>query len=73
MAGVATAAAVVKRRAGEPVTALLDSAYFDTPDRLLSARRAVLRVRLTPDGYVQTLKAGDGLVRQEWEWPVAGP
>ena len=73
MAGVATAAAVVKRRVGEPATALLESAYFDTADRLLSARRAVLRVRLTPDGYVQTLKAGDGLIRQEWEWPVVGP
>ena len=73
MARVADAAAVVARRCGEPVTAALDSAYFDTAERLLSARRAVLRVRLTPNGYIQTLKAGDGLVRREWEWPVAGP
>ena len=61
------------RRDGEPVTASLESTYFDTPDRQLSARRAVLRVRLTPGGYVQTLKSGDGLTRHEWEWPVPGP
>ncbi len=64
---------MVARRSGEPVTATLDSSYFDTAERLLSTRRAVLRVRLTPDGYVQTLKAGDGLVRGEWEWQLTGP
>ncbi|MEI6557122.1 MAG: CHAD domain-containing protein [Rhodospirillaceae bacterium] len=73
LAAVSDAAAVVGRRTGEPVTVSLDSAYFDTPDRLLSARRAVLRVRLTPDGFIQTLKSGDGLTRHEWEWPVTGP
>ena len=63
---------VTARRHGEPATAFLDSAYFDTAERLLSERRAVLRVRLTPDGCIQTLKSGDGLTRGEWEWPVAG-
>ncbi len=73
LAAIADSAVVVARRSGEPVAALLDSTYFDTTERALSARRAVLRVRLTPDGYVQTLKRGDGLTRHEWEWPVAGP
>ncbi len=31
----------------------------------------VLRVRSTPHGHIQTLKAGYGLTRHEWEWPVA--
>ena len=72
LARVAETAVVVARREGAPVTDLLDSTYFDTADRQLSARHAVLRVRLTAGGYVQTLKAGDGLTRHEWEWPVAG-
>ena len=72
LARVAEMAVVVERRDRAAVTDFLDSAYFDTADRQLSARQAVLRVRLTAGGYVQTLKAGDGLTRHEWEWPVAG-
>ncbi len=63
---------VTARRFGDPVRESLESVYYDTPDRRLSASKAVLRVRRTPGGYVQTLKSGDGLTRNEWEWPVAG-
>ncbi|MEI6984885.1 MAG: CYTH and CHAD domain-containing protein [Rhodospirillaceae bacterium] len=71
--GVGEAPVVIARRTGAPVTKMLESHYYDTVDRRLLARRAALRVRLTPDGYIQTLKSGGGLVRGEWEWPVSGP
>ncbi|GGC87890.1 CYTH and CHAD domain-containing protein [Chelatococcus reniformis] len=53
----------------------LNSAYFDTPDRLLQEAGYILRVRRSRDGYVQTAKAaGDGLIeRSEWERAVSGP
>lgn len=63
---------VVCRRSGEVVVSPLHAIYYDTPDRQLLAQRAVLRVRRTPSGQVQTLKAGNGLSRGEWEWPVTG-
>lgn len=52
----------------------LESVYFDTPDGLLRKSGYVLRVRRTPRGYVQTVKAeGDGLIeRPEWEQAVPG-
>jgi inorganic triphosphatase YgiF len=63
---------VTRRRSGEAVVGHLRSIYYDTPNRQLVAQRAVLRVRLTPQGPIQTLKVGAGLCRGEWEWPVAG-
>ena len=51
------------------------STYFDTPELALRARGAILRIRDTPDGHVQTVKGpsrADGFAsRHEWEVPVA--
>ena len=51
----------------------LTSTYWDTPDGVLLAAHVALRVRRTPDGWVQTVKAeGDGpFDRFEWEAPVS--
>ncbi|SMG60025.1 CYTH domain-containing protein [Paraburkholderia susongensis] len=51
--------------------------YFDTPQLALAASKSALRLRQTPDGWLQTLKtvgkATNGLhSRHEWELPVAG-
>ena len=49
--------------------------YYDTPDGALANARVALRVRKTPEGYVQTVKA-DGAVpfeRFEFERPIPGP
>lgn len=70
---VALSPVVIARRSGAPVQSRLRSTYFDTADRRLSGRKAVLRVRETPDGHIQTLKVGDGLTRHEWEVAVSGP
>lgn len=50
------------------------SQYFDTPDGDLMAASATLRVRRTPGGHVQTVKAaGRGAFeRYEWEAAIAG-
>jgi inorganic triphosphatase YgiF len=55
----------------------LDNVYFDTPALALTQARIALRLRRTPDGWLQTLKAAGraegGLhSRHEWEVPVAG-
>jgi inorganic triphosphatase YgiF len=60
---------------GRPVK--LVNIYFDTPQLTLATSKSALRLRHTPDGWLQTLKtAGDannGLhSRHEWEMPVAG-
>jgi len=56
-------------------TFLLGNVYFDTPDLDLASDKVALRLRRTPDGWLQTLKtaghAKDGLhARGEWELPV---
>lgn len=56
-------------------TFLLGNVYFDTPDLDLARSKVALRLRRTPDGWLQTLKtagqAKDGLhARGEWEMPV---
>ncbi|OYU68837.1 MAG: hypothetical protein CFE28_01805 [Alphaproteobacteria bacterium PA2] len=49
----------------------LVSTYFDTPDGALSGRHMSLRLRESAGGaVVQTFKAGQGLTRQELEWPA---
>lgn len=59
---------------GPQTTQSLRSVYFDTPDGVLRAAGCSLRVRATPDGFVQTLKrqtAPGQTARDEWEVPVA--
>ncbi|MCK0746301.1 CYTH domain-containing protein [Chromohalobacter nigrandesensis] len=60
-----------------PQRAWLANTYYDTPERALERARIALRIRRTPDGYLQTLKtAGSGQgglhARGEWEWPIDG-
>jgi triphosphatase len=55
----------------------LDNVYFDTPSLALTQAKIALRLRKTPSGWLQTLKAAGtaegGLhSRHEWETPVAG-
>lgn len=59
---------------GEQTSQSLRSVYFDTPDGVLRAAGFSLRMRTTPDGFVQTLKrqtAPGQTARDEWEVPVA--
>lgn len=56
-------------------TVRLRTTYYDTAEGALAKARVALRVRKTPEGYVQTVKA-DGDVpfeRFEFERPVPGP
>lgn len=60
---------------GQPVK--LVNIYFDTPQLTLASSKSALRLRQTPDGWLQTFKtvgqAKEGLhSRHEWEMPVAG-
>lgn len=55
----------------------LANLYFDTPSLALSGAKIALRLRKTPDGWLQTLKAagtaeGGMHSRHEWETAVAG-
>ncbi|CAB3759724.1 CYTH domain-containing protein [Paraburkholderia humisilvae] len=61
---------------GKPIA--LDNLYFDTPALTLARSKSALRLRRTPDGWLQTFKtvghAQAGMhSRHEWEMPVAGP
>ncbi|HZZ11929.1 MAG TPA: CYTH domain-containing protein [Paraburkholderia sp.] len=61
--------------AGRPIR--LANIYFDTPKLALAHSKSALRLRHTPDGWLQTFKtvgeAKDGLhSRHEWEMSVAG-
>lgn len=60
---------------GRPIK--LVNIYFDTPRLALAGSKSALRLRQTPDGWLQTFKtvgkAANGLhSRHEWEMPVAG-
>jgi inorganic triphosphatase YgiF len=65
-------------RTGEPgTTIVLANIYFDTPDLRLAKAKSALRLRRTPDQWLQTYKtigqSKAGLhSRHEWEMPVAG-
>lgn len=55
----------------------LENVYFDTPTLALTQAKTALRLRKTPDGWLQTLKAAGvatgGLhSRHEWETAIAG-
>lgn len=61
--------------AGQPVP--LANIYFDTPDLTLARSKSALRLRHTPDGWLQTFKtagnASSGMhSRHEWEMSVSG-
>ncbi|CAH2786670.1 MAG: Adenylate cyclase (EC [uncultured Paraburkholderia sp.] len=65
------------RTGEEGRTIRLSNIYFDTPQLALAASKSALRLRHTPDGWLQTFKtvgdATNGLhSRHEWEMPVAG-
>ena len=67
----------VARAGGEGRPVKLANIYFDTPQLTLAMSKSALRLRHTPDGWLQTFKtignAHDGLHhRHEWEMPVAG-
>ncbi|WP_323123130.1 CYTH domain-containing protein [Burkholderia alba] len=54
---------------------VLSNLYFDTPDLALARSKSALRLRLAPQGWLQTFKtvgsAEGGLHRRhEWEMPV---
>ena len=58
-------------------TIQLSNIYFDTPDLALARGKSALRLRLAPQGWLQTFKtigeARGGMHRRhEWELPVAG-
>lgn len=61
--------------AGQSVA--LANIYFDTPVLTLARSKSALRLRHTPDGWLQTFKtagtASSGMhSRHEWEMPIAG-
>jgi inorganic triphosphatase YgiF len=57
---------------GDDETRELISVYFDTPDLVLQKAGASLRVREHKGKRIQTLKRGQGLVREEHETPIEG-
>lgn len=56
--------------AGDDETRELISVYFDTPDLALHKAGASLRVREHKGRRVQTLKRGQGMIREEHEAPI---
>jgi triphosphatase len=66
------AAVLAAAPAGDDETRELISVYFDTPDLVLQRAGASLRVREHKGRRVQTLKRGQGLVREEHEAPIEG-
>src|SRR3954471_13205978 len=58
--------------AGDDETRELISVYFDTPDLALQKAGASLRVREHKGLRTQTLKRGQGLVREEHEALIEG-
>ncbi|AJX30211.1 CYTH domain-containing protein [Burkholderia oklahomensis] len=65
-------------RAGAPGREIaLVNVYFDTPALALARAKSALRLRLAPQGWLQTFKTAGAAVgglhrRHEWEMPVAG-
>jgi triphosphatase len=62
-------------RPGRKIT--LVNVYFDTPGLALAKAKSAIRLRRTPDAWLQTYKtagesSGGMHTRHEWEMPVAG-
>jgi triphosphatase len=66
------AAVLAAAPAGDDETRELISVYFDTADMVLQRAGASLRVREHKGQRIQTLKRGQGLVREEHEAPIEG-
>src|SRR5580698_100836 len=66
------AAVLAAAPAGDDETRELISVYFDTADLVLQRAGASLRVREHKGRRIQTLKRGQGLVREEHEAPIDG-
>ncbi|MBN3755173.1 CYTH domain-containing protein [Paraburkholderia sp. Tr-20389] len=67
----------IQRAGGAGRTITLENSYFDTPSLTLARAKSAVRVRRTPDGWLQTYKtvgASNGGLhsRHEWELPVKG-
>jgi triphosphatase len=66
-------APLIEAQAAGPARAQrLESTYFDTGEEELRRHELALRVRRADGRFVQTLKAGGGSVRGEWESEVVG-
>jgi triphosphatase len=68
---------LTKRTGQEGRKIQLTNVYFDTPGRALAKAKSAVRLRGTPDQWLQTYKtagesAGGLHNRHEWEQPVAG-
>jgi inorganic triphosphatase YgiF len=68
---------LIQRAGNAGRTITLENSYFDTPSLALARAKSAVRVRRTPDGWLQTYKtvgtSTNGLhSRHEWEMPVKG-
>jgi len=67
-AATEAALSAIETRFGKFAAITMETTYFDTPDRALSARHITLRCRMENGVSVCTLKTPtDGLGRGEWE------
>ena len=66
-ANPALLAAIAAAYPGEESVIAMETAYYDTPDGALSARRYTLRRRLENGRSICTLKTPAGVARGEWE------
>ena len=55
----------------KPSRSRLHTVYFDDARRRLAEHGLELRVRTTGDRHLQTVKAGSGVSRGEWESQIA--
>ena len=58
-------------RSAKPSRSRLHTVYFDDARRRLAEHGLELRVRTTGDRHLQTVKAGSGTSRGEWESQIA--
>ncbi|MGT2472444.1 CYTH domain-containing protein [Paraburkholderia terrae] len=68
---------LIQRAGGNGRTITLENSYYDTPSLTLARAKSAVRVRRTPDGWLQTYKtvgtSSGGLhSRHEWEMPIKG-